>query len=79
MSEEPLTVPDEVYRQLEATRESGVANMMTEIDSALRELGFDAAAEWVENNREDYYQHALRGGFVPVSESKESLPADEVK
>lgn len=65
---EPLTVPAEVYRQLEALRESGAVNMLTEVDSGLRELEFDEAVEWVENNREAYYEYAMSGGFEPAEE-----------
>jgi len=62
---EPLEVPPEVYDQLEATRESGVVNMITEIDQGLDELGFDEALEWVDENRQAYHEHALEGGFEP--------------
>ena len=60
-----LEIPSEVYRQLEATRQSGAVNMLTEIDSGLRQLGFDEALEWVQENRETYYEHAISGGFEP--------------
>ena len=63
-----LVIPDEVFRQLEATRESGAVNMFTEIHSGLRELGFDRALEWVKNHEETYYDYAMSGGFVPESE-----------
>lgn len=75
-----LVVPNTVYSQLEATRESGAVNMLTEIHSGLDQLGFDEALDWVDANYESYIQHAMRGGFVPESEyDGEPLPADEVK
>lgn len=54
-----LEIPAEVYQQLEATRQSGAVNMLTEIDSGLRQLGFDEALEWVQENQETYYEHAI--------------------
>lgn len=76
-----LVIPDEVYNQLEATRESGAVNMLTEIHGGLRELGFDEALAWVDDNYETYIEHAMSGGFVPESEYEEteSLPSSEVK
>lgn len=76
-----LVVPDEVYRQLEATRQTGAVNMMMEIHSGLRQLDFREAEEWVKENEQAYYEHCLEGGFVPESEYEETepLPSDEVK
>lgn len=76
---EPLIVPDEVYRQLEATRESGKVNMLTEIEWGLRQFGFQEALDWVKANEQDYIEHAMSGGFQPESEADEPLPASEVK
>lgn len=65
MSNESLTIPTEVYRQLEALRESGAVNMLTEVRSGLRQCGFDEAFAWVDENYEEYIEHAMRGGFEP--------------
>ena len=65
---EPLEIPPEVYRQLEALRESGAVNMLTEVHSGLRQCGFDEALEWVDENYEQYIEHAMRGGFEPADE-----------
>lgn len=76
-----LVLPDEVYRQLESMRQSGLVNMFTEIHSGLRQMGYDEALEWVEENEETYYEYGMSGGFVPESEfhDDESLPSSEVK
>jgi CRISPR/Cas system-associated protein Csm6 len=76
-----LVIPDEVYRQLETVRQSGLANMFTGIHSALRQLECDEALQWLNENEEAYYEHALTGGFVPESEyhDDEPLPSEEVK
>ena len=63
---EPLTVPPKVYQQLDALRESGAVNMLTEVTTGLEKMGFDEALEWVENNHETYIEHAMDGGFEPV-------------
>lgn len=63
---DPLEIPTEVYRQLEATRESGAVNMLTEVRTGLREFGFDEALDWVNENYEIYIEHAMSGGFEPA-------------
>lgn len=60
-----LGVPKEVFHQLEALRESGIVNMITEVEYGLRECGFDEALEWFRNNQEDYYENAMSGRFYP--------------
>lgn len=78
---EPLTIPDEVYRQLEALRQSGAVNMLTEVRSGLRQCDFTEALDWVNENYEDYIEHAMSGGFQPESDADdiEPLPSSEVK
>ena len=63
-----LVIPDEVFRQLEATRQTGAVNMFTEIHSGLRQLGYEEAEQWVAENEETYYEYALDGGFIPESQ-----------
>lgn len=65
MNDEPLEIPTEVYHQLEATRESGHFNMLTEIEWGLRQLEFHEALEWVKDNKKEYIGHAMSGGFKP--------------
>mgnify|MGYP006965671924 CR=1 FL=1 len=74
--DEPLTIPPEVYRQIEATRESGAVNMLTEIHSGLRQLEFHEALEWVNENYETYIEHAMRGGFEPAEDDSLSDDVD---
>lgn len=61
----PLAVPPEVYGQLEALRESGGYNMLTEIERGLDEMGMDEAGEWFRDNKQEYFESALKGGFEP--------------
>lgn len=65
--EDPVEVPDEVYRQLEATRESGRVNMFTEIKYGLRQFGHDEALEWVNENPDAYVEGFRKRGFAPES------------
>ena len=66
MSNEPLMIPPKVYYQLQSLRESKSVNMLTEVKFGLREMGFEEALDWVENNYEAYLEHAKDGGFEPV-------------
>lgn len=66
---EALEVPPEVFHQLEALRDSGAVNMITDVRHGLREMGFDEAYDWVSANREAYFKHAMRGGFKPAEEA----------
>lgn len=72
-----LIVPDDVYRQLEATRTSGTVNMLTNIIWALDEFEFDEAYEWVRANREAYNEYALHGGFAPESAATATATATD--
>ena len=62
-----VIVPDDVYSQLEALRESGAVNMFTDVKRGLREFGFDEALEWVNNNQGAYVE-GFSNGIVPESE-----------
>ena len=67
----PVTVPRAVYDGLEATRRSGMFNMLdlSAIAGLTRQLGFDEAADWLNDhgNRTAYAQGIFRG-FVPEEE-----------
>ena len=58
-------VPPTVYAQLEALRQSGVANMFTEVRAGLRRFEFTEAHDWIGANP-DAYADALQNGFVPT-------------
>lgn len=61
----PVIVPADVYRQLEATRESGAVNMFTDVKRGLKQFGFDAALTWVNDNPDAYVEGFMSRGFAP--------------
>lgn len=65
---DPLEIPAPVYRELEALRESGKVNMITDVERGLDQVGFNQALDWVQENRQMYKEHAIDGGFRPVDE-----------
>lgn len=63
--ENHVRVPPTVYAQLEALRQSGVANMFTEVRAGLRLFEFTEAHDWIEANPE-IYANGFRNGFLPI-------------
>lgn len=65
-SDDTVRVPPEVFAQLEALRESGHANMYTEIQEGLSHFDFGEARRWVEMNPQAY-SDGLTRGFAPTN------------
>ncbi|MFB6256299.1 MAG: hypothetical protein ABEH58_06165 [Haloplanus sp.] len=63
-TKEAVEVPKKVYHQLTILRATGKVNMFTDVLFGLRELGFEEAAEWVEDNPETYVR-GFHHGFEP--------------
>lgn len=61
----PIPVPVKVMEGLEAARASGNANMLdrNRVIEFLEQMGFDQAATWIAENREEY----SKGIFVGFS------------
>jgi len=59
---DPVEIPPTVYSQIEALRQSGVANMITEVRAGLRRFEFIEAAEWIEANP-GRYAEAIHTGY----------------
>ncbi len=59
----PVTVPREVLEGIEAVRRSGLTNMLDRprVADLAHELGFEAAARWVGENRELYARGVFEG------------------
>lgn len=64
-NENQVRVPPTVYGQLEALRQSGVANMFTEVRAGLRRFDFTEAHDWIASNPETYAD-GLHNGFAPT-------------
>jgi len=58
-----VRVPKAVLDGLEAVRRSGITNMLDRpvVAELAREFGFDEAARWVEDHRDQYAQAIFRG------------------
>jgi hypothetical protein len=58
-----VPVPREVFEGLEAVRRSGATNMLDRprVAQLAFEMSFDAAAEWVRENRGSYARAVLDG------------------
>jgi hypothetical protein len=67
----PVVVPQAVYEGIDAARNSGLFNMLdlTAIAGLTRQLGFDEAADWLNDrgNRKTYAEGIFRG-FAPEEE-----------
>jgi hypothetical protein len=67
----PVTVPHNVYAGIDAARKAGLFNMLdlTAIAGLTRQLGFDEAADWLNDrrNRKTYAEGIFRG-FAPEGE-----------
>ncbi|MFO7974440.1 MAG: hypothetical protein R6V12_07390 [Candidatus Hydrogenedentota bacterium] len=64
---DPLPVPTAVFEGLQRCREFGAQDML-EIKSVLRWLrddGWYAAADWIEQNQETYLDTVIEPGFRP--------------
>ena len=59
----PVLVPEAVWKGLEAVRKSGLTNMMDRprVAELADMLGFEEAATWVENHREEFANCIFRG------------------
>ena len=64
-----IPVPENVLLGIDTVRRSGLTNMLNRpiVVELARELGFPAAAEWIENNRE-FYAEGIFKGFIKGSE-----------
>lgn len=60
---DPIRVPAEVLRGLEAVRRDGRTNMFDtrRVAELAEELGYPQAAAWVRRNRQAYAHGVLRG------------------
>jgi hypothetical protein len=58
-----IRVPKDVLDGLEAVRQSGLTNMLDRpvVTRLAEEMGFDAAAEWIEAHRKEYAAGIFRG------------------
>ena len=64
----PIEIPKEVFEGLEAVRRSGATNMLDRprVIELLEAMGFDEAAEWVSEHRNEY-ANGIFQGFQAVS------------
>lgn len=60
---EPVRVPPDVLKGLEAVRQSGATNMVDRpaVVRLARMMGHDEAADWIEANRGLYSEAVFRG------------------
>lgn len=73
-----ITLPSQVYAQLESLRKSRVVNMYTEVHAGLEYFEFEEARRWLEANPEMYVE-ALTQGFEPRDpDNVEEIDADEL-
>ncbi len=69
---DPVCVPAEVLRGLEAVRRSGRTNMFDwlRVTEVAREMGHTAAADWIWKHGEQYVQ-GLFHGFIAADDQEE--------
>ncbi|MHB1001994.1 MAG: DUF5049 domain-containing protein [Armatimonadota bacterium] len=72
MERTKVSIPKDVFDGLEAVRKSGKANML-DVDMVIKlalEMGYDATAFWVCENRKAYVAGVFNG-FEPYEGGKE--------
>jgi hypothetical protein len=73
-----VSLPSQVYAQLEALRKSGAVNMYTEVHAGLEYFEFEEARQWLEANPEIYAEGITRE-FVPRDpDSVEKIDAEKL-
>ncbi|MFC6722850.1 hypothetical protein ACFQE1_00195 [Halobium palmae] len=60
-----IAIPPQVYAQVEALRQSGIVNMVTEVHAGLNHFDFIEARQWLESNPERYLK-GINRGFKPT-------------
>jgi len=68
---EPVPIPENVYRVIDAIRRSGVTNMLDRpmVTEIARQMGFQDEAQWIEQHP-DIYANGVFLGFSPMPERR---------